>query len=218
MIFFLFLKFFLRLVRYFFSDTKRYSFLLWQVFKNKPKSIIEVGVYNGRRAIELIETAKIFNKKINYYGFDLFEDFYKKKKMIEKESSKFPLSKKQIERKINFLKNIKLIKGNTRITLQKFSKKIKKVDFVFLDGGHSLTTIKSDWKHTKKMISSNSIVVFDDYYETIDNLKNKFGCNKVIDSLSNKKYVISKNETGDIFFDKYFNVNKKIFMVSVKKK
>ncbi len=216
--FFLFLKFFLRLIRYFFSDTKRYSFLLWQVFKNKPKSIIEVGVYNGRRAIELIETAKIFNKKINYYGFDLFEDFYKKKKMIEKESSKFPLSKKQIERKINFLKNIKLIKGNTRITLLKFSKKIKKVDFVFLDGGHSLKTIKSDWKHTERMISSNSIVVFDDYYETIDNLKDKFGCNKVIDSLSNKKYVISKNETGDIFFDKYFNVNKKIFMVSVKKK
>ena len=68
------------------------------------------------------------------------------------------------------------------------------------------------------MISSNSIVVFDDYYETIDNLKDKFGCNKVIDNLSNKKYIINKNETGDIFFDKYFNVNKKIFMVSVKKK
>ena len=209
--FFLFLKFFLRLIRYFFSDTKRYSFLLWQVFKKKPKSIIEVGVYNGRRAIELIETAKIFNKKINYYGFDLFEDFYKKKKMIEKESSKFPLSKKQIERKINFLKNIELIKGNTRITLLKFSKKIKKVDFVFLDGGHSLRTIKSDWKNTERIISSNSIVVFDDYYETIDNLKDKFGCNKVIDSLSNKKYVISKNKTGDIFFDKYFNVKKKNF-------
>ena len=216
--FFLFLKFFLRLIRYFFSDTKRYSFLLWQVFKNKPKSIIEVGVYNGRRAVELIETAKIFNKKIKYYGFDLFEDFYKKKNLISKESSKFPISKKKIERKINFLKDIKLIKGNTRNTLLKFSKKIKKVDFVFLDGGHSIKTIKSDWKYAERMISSNSIVVFDDYYETIDNLKDKFGCNKVIDNLSNKKYIINKNETGDIFFDKYFNVNKKIFMVSVKKK
>ena len=144
--------------------------------------------------------------------------FIKKKNLISKESSKFPISKKKIERKINFLKDIKLIKGNTRITLLKFSKKIKKVDFVFLDGGHSIKTIKSDWKYTERMISSNSIVVFDDYYETIDNLKDKFGCNKVIDSLSNKKYVISKNETGDIFFDKYFNVNKKIFMVSVKKK
>ena len=29
----------------------------------------------------MIETAKIFNKEIDYYGFDLFEDFTIKKKI-----------------------------------------------------------------------------------------------------------------------------------------
>ena len=72
---FLFLKFFFRLVKYYLSSTKRYAFLLQSIYKKKPKSIIEIGVYNGKRAIEMIETAKIFNDEIVYYGFDLFEDF-----------------------------------------------------------------------------------------------------------------------------------------------
>ena len=45
----------------------------------------------------MIETAKIFNKEIDYYGFDLFEDFYKKN-IIKKELSKKPLSKKNFKK------------------------------------------------------------------------------------------------------------------------
>ena len=79
----LYVKFFYRTVKYYLSNTKRYAFLLNSIYKNKPKTILEVGVYNGNRAVEMIETAKIFNKDIMYYGFDLFEEFYKNKKLLK---------------------------------------------------------------------------------------------------------------------------------------
>lgn len=213
----LFIKFIFRIIRYSFSSTKRYAFLLMSIYRLKPKSIIEIGVYNGKRAVELIETAKIFNNNIKYYGFDLFEEFYISKNLINKELSKFPLSKKNIKIKLKNFNNINLIKGNTKKTLPKFIKKNKYIDFVFIDGGHSLSTIKSDWQYIKKIISKKSLVVFDDYYETIKNIKGKFGCNNIINSLNSKIYKSKKFFVGDIFYDKYLSSKKKIYMVSVKK-
>tara|TARA_A100001011_G_scaffold230594_1_gene238664 strand:- start:3251 stop:3913 length:663 start_codon:yes stop_codon:yes gene_type:complete len=213
----LFVKFLYRIIKYYLSNTKRYAFLLNSIFKRKPKSILEIGVYNGNRAVEMIETAKIFNKDIIYYGFDLFEDFYKNKKLLKNELSKNPLSKKKIINKLSNFEKIKLIKGNTISTLHKFVKSKKEIDFAFIDGGHSLNTIKKDWKNINKLMSENSLVIFDDYYELISKKKINAGCNKVINSLPKKKYTSFKYPIGDIFFDKYNKINKKIFMVSVKK-
>ncbi len=214
---FLFLKFFFRLVKYYLSSTKRYAFLLQSIYKKKPKSIIEIGVYNGKRAIEMIETAKIFNDEIVYYGFDLFEDFYKKKNLLKKELSKNPLTKKQVSNKLKRLKNINLIKGDTKLSLPKFIKSIKDIDFVFIDGGHSFKTIKNDWRNISKILKENSVVVFDDYYEFNNKKKLKIGCNDIINALSKQKYISLKYKIGDTFFDRYNKIYKKIFMVSVKK-
>ncbi len=213
----LYLKFFFRILRYLLGSTKRYCFLLISIYKIKPKSIIEIGVYNGNRAVELIETAKIFNKDVKYYGFDLFEDFYNTKNMIDKELSKFPHTKQNIKKKLNKYKNINLFKGNTVNTLPKFITKHKNIDFVFIDGGHSVATIKNDWSSIKKIISKKSVVIFDDYYEIKKNILNKYGCNKIINSLNTKVYKYKKFFIGDVFYDNYLNSKKKIYMVSVKK-
>ena len=42
---------------------------------------------------EMIQAAKIFNKDIEFYGFDLFEMI--NQKILKKELSKFPNSKKK---------------------------------------------------------------------------------------------------------------------------
>ena len=39
----------------------------------------------------MIQAARVFYDEINYYGFDLFEDF---KKILKEEHSKTPISKK----------------------------------------------------------------------------------------------------------------------------
>ena len=46
------------IARYNLSEFKRYSNLLQIILKNKPKEILEVGVYKGWRSIQMIKAAK----------------------------------------------------------------------------------------------------------------------------------------------------------------
>jgi hypothetical protein len=48
-------------------------------------SIVEIGVYKGKRSKELIEVARIFNNNVNYYGFDLFDNLKKNGVRIDKD-------------------------------------------------------------------------------------------------------------------------------------
>ncbi len=183
------------ILRYNFSSYRRYSNILKIILNIKPSKIIEIGVYKGKRSIEMIKAAKSFNSKISFYGFDLFEMFYEKKDMIGKEFSKYPSNKIIIKEILKKHADVNLIKGNTLKTLPKFKKK-NKFDFIFIDGGHSLKTIKNDWKYMKKFMHKNSVVVFDDYYLGDKNIIKKFGCNKLIENLS-KDYQVSFLEPKD---------------------
>ena len=174
----------LRIIKYLISDTKRYSIILSTIFYYRPKSIIEIGVYRGVRAKEMIQAAQIFNKNIEYFGFDLFEMI--NKKIQRKELSKIPYSKKDIKNNLSKYAKVRLFKGYTSKTLDKL--KNKKVDLIFIDGGHRLDTIKNDWNKSKKFQKKNTIIIFDDYY--LDNKKiiRNFGCNLVVNKIDEKKY------------------------------
>ena len=145
-LYYLFLTVF-RILRYLFSKTKRYSFLLFLILINKPKSILEIGVYNGIRAKEMIEAAKVFNLKIDYYGFDLFEIM--NDDILNNELSKMPLSEISVKKFLSKTANIKLFKGYSQTTLKNFN---EKVDFIFIDGGHKIETIKNDWLNCKRLL------------------------------------------------------------------
>jgi hypothetical protein len=96
--FFFFFQLLKNLIFYFFSEYKRYAQLLLIVFFKRPKSIVEIGVYKGKRSKELVEVARIFNNTVNYYGFDLFDII--NEKIFRKESSKFPDKENVIKNKI----------------------------------------------------------------------------------------------------------------------
>ena len=51
-----------------------HSYLNEYILENKSQKIMEIGVYNGENAINMIETAtKNFPpKEIEYHGFDFF--------------------------------------------------------------------------------------------------------------------------------------------------
>ena len=182
-IFYIFLTIF-RIFKYLISDTRRYSNLLFLILLHRPKSIVEIGIYKGIRSKEMLQAAKIFRKKVKFYGFDLFEMI--NKKILKKELSKFPNSKKSIEKNLSKISDVKLFKGYTFNTLPKI--KNKKIDFIFIDGGHSVETIKKDWHNCENLIKKKSIVVFDDYYLGDNRIINKYGCNKIIASISEKVY------------------------------
>ena len=70
----------------------------------------------------MINAATIFNKKVIFYGFDLFENITQNK--IKKELSKKPENKKKFLKKLKkHSPNINLVKGNTLSTLKKFKPK-----------------------------------------------------------------------------------------------
>lgn len=210
--FYYFIKSILIIIFYLFSKTKRYMNLLILIIFYKPKTILEIGVYNGLRAKQMIEAAKIYNNQIIYYGFDLFENFYKEKNILFKELSKNPLKKKDIMSFLSSVCKVFLFKGNTKKTLEKFTKKKIKIDFLFIDGGHSVRTINNDWHYVQKLLHKKSIVVFDDYYLDDKGLIKKFGCNKIIHNLNNS-FKFQKLPFVDQFYNN--NTPKKIKMVKV---
>lgn len=162
--------------------------LFFKVAKHMPKSILEVGVYRGQRSEELIRLAFLFSKtKIKYYGFDLFEDLSEDK--LRQEYSKISFSKKHLENKLNenvgFFSNINLIKGDTKKTLQEF-KFIEEIDFFFIDGGHSIDTINSDFEKIYSRSKVNSVIILDDYYIDSPELIKNYGCNSIITKYPNQ--------------------------------
>jgi len=203
-----------RILKYLVSNKKRYANLLLLILLRRPKSIMEIGVYNGLRAKEMIEAAKIFNNKIRYYGFDLFEEFDKKK--LVSEHSKTPLSKNKIKKKISKLCSVKLFKGFTSKTLPNFVRKKININFIFIDGGHAIKTIQNDWHYCSKIINKESIIMFDDYYLNDKKVIKKFGSNNLFDKLPQKKYHKKLLPLIDNFNFKDYTQSIRMFYVKLK--
>ena len=201
----------LRIIKYLISETRRYSNILSIILYYKPKSIAEIGVYRGVRSREMIQAAKIFNKNIEYFGFDLFEMI--NKKIQKKELSKIPYTKKDVQNILSKHAKVKLFKGYTKKTLDKL--KNKKVDLIFIDGGHRLSTIQNDWIKSKKFQKKNTIIIFDDYYLNNKKIIKNYGCNQVVNKISDKNY------TKKFFFftDKFIHLKQRldIKMILLKK-
>lgn len=201
----------LRILKYLISNTKRYSNILLLIIFYRPKSIIEIGVYKGIRSKEMIQAARIFNKKVEFFGFDLFELI--NDKIQKKELSKIPNSKEYTQKYLSKFGKVRLFKGYTSSTLSKLRN--KKVDFIFIDGGHMVSTIKNDWEKSKKFQKKNTIIVFDDFYLKDKKIIKNFGCNNVVNKIPISKYL----KKFCLFTDNFMHLKKKlsIKMIFLKK-
>ena len=160
----------------------RYEQLIWLARVRKPKVLVEIGTHRGVRAQEL----KLYC--VQYYGFDLWEEGNDETDAIERNGkgrstmAEARLALAGIE--------YELIRGNTRETLPEFVKRGIKVDFAFIDGGHSVETIRSDWENVHLMMNPGGLVVFDDYYTP---QVPGFGCNEIVKDL--KHSILPRSDT-----------------------
>ncbi len=152
----------------------RYDELLQLIDKYKPKSLIEIGVWNGANAIRMINRAKKYYDVVSYIGYDLFEDA-----SADTDSKEFNVkSHNHMHAVAAYIRAETgvvpiLVKGDTNTTLPKGLI----ADFVFLDGGHSVETIASDYDRVRE----SKVVVLDDYYtDGVDT--QKYGCNFLIEN------------------------------------
>tara|TARA_Y100000401_G_C8315455_1_gene222139 strand:+ start:832 stop:1416 length:585 start_codon:yes stop_codon:yes gene_type:complete len=173
----------------------RYYCLAKEIAKLKPNTILEVGTHNGRSARIMLEEAVKHNSSVKYFGFDLFEDMTEELAVEEHHGKKLPSMSIASQKLASY--NVAFIKGNTKETLREFSHD-EPIDFVFIDGGHSVETIQSDWDNVKRLISDSSVVIFDDYYKEREDV----GCKTVVDSLDSEGYKVEEVESGISFSQK----------------
>ena len=165
----------------------------------KPKRIVEVGTWNGGRAIEMALAAFENSKRVHYTGFDLFEDAtfeIDRKEQNTKPHNNFDAVKKRLEDFAGKMKEDKktftftLLKGDSKETMPKAKKELKKADFAFIDGGHSEETILSDYENLIHV----PVVALDDYYSKDINDKipgDEFlGTNRLVESLKGTRIFV----------------------------
>jgi predicted O-methyltransferase YrrM len=163
------------------------SLLLSIISEKKPKNFLEVGVFCGvtsRNVCELLNT--IHNGDFSYTGFDFFGEKTDQElneaepEYIKNQKFSNPLKhiyynlllKENLNSKISiekFLKkfknNINLVKGDTNKTLTQTD--LSKIDFAFIDGGHSYETTYNDLTMLYSSMKNRSkTIVCDDYIDT----------------------------------------------------
>lgn len=171
------------------EKARRYSQLFDVIFACKCRKIMEVGVWNGERAREMIKTAQKFHDEssVEYYGFDIFE--LMNDELYTREVSKRPPIMTQVKSRLAATgAKINLFMGLTEETMPKVMPTLPPMDIVFIDGGHSIETITSDWNYTGQVMDKNTVVVFDDYWSGAWGKRKDAGCQSLIDVLDRSKF------------------------------
>lgn len=157
----------------------RYAQLLDIIDEIKPSDIVEIGTWNGNRAIQMIQQAARHTPmdEIFYQGFDLFET--QTGEQFRREYSKYGCAKGVVSRRIKATgASANLVEGDTNETVEN----LMPADLYFVDGGHSERTVKGDAAKVFEMADKNAVVIFDDYYHA--GKPEGVGCNVVIDELN----------------------------------
>lgn len=166
----------------------------------KPASIVEIGTWNGDRAIDIAQAALNHHAYVHYWGFDLFEhaaDDHDERELNVKPH--IPLE--DVHAKLDTFKehhpgfSFNLIKGDSRLTLHQpdlpvWSRpnfetpvQLTNSDLVFIDGGHSIATVENDFYS----LGACKNILMDDFYSPCDrglcpDIK-KFGCNQLVEQM-----------------------------------
>jgi predicted O-methyltransferase YrrM len=181
----------------------RKNYILKYIRKNKPKTILEIGVFNGafsRRM--LLNATNSTNGIVSYTGVDLFEDL--SSEIYKKEISLWAPKQDSVYKDLAKIKNtkIKLLKGYSRDVLPLLEGKMK-FDLILIDGGHSYETVKTDFYFARNLISSNGAIFFDDYVNKQGVKNDGYGINKVVDDINRADYSVRISKNRDIFPKSY---------------
>lgn len=187
------------------KNPERYSAVLAAIRAQRAKTILEVGTWNGERALAMATAAFEGASKVVYIGFDMFESMTADKSKAEF-NAKTPTPESLVRDKLEAFRgkhpgfSFFLYKGDTRETLPAYLAKAGSggVDLVWLDGGHSVETVASDWEHCLKAVRPGGVILLDDFYSGVPEVFLKqFGCNTLIRRLSSERYNVKILPTKD---------------------
>lgn len=178
------------------KKARRYSQLIDAVRKTKARRLLEVGTYMAVRSEQMIRAAQMFHPRgeVEFFGFDLFENLSDDQfaREISKKSPALVWVKEKLEKTGA---KIELFPGDTRETLTRIAPSLAPIDVVFIDGGHSLETIESDWHAVETSLRKGSIVVFDDYWPD----RTDAGAKPIVDAIDRNQYDVEILPIVDVF-------------------
>ena len=187
---------------------------LEEIASKKPKNFLEIGVFHGVTARNVCELLYSIHKSdFNYIGLDLFGECVENSNEIIP-STKFNNPLKKIYFKYflrrdpytleavsdllkKFKQNVHLIKGDSNRLLKKID--MSKIDYVFLDGGHTYETVKNDLYYSKSVLNNNGTILCDDY-----GLGYAPGIKQAID-----EFVVDNNFKFEIIYKRFAKIEKK---------
>ena len=151
------------------NDYRKHYRPLFETLDTKPcRNIMEIGVFDGESAVAMIkQAAKVVpEEEIHFYRFDLFEDMTPQ---LRDEEFSFRTNKvpkmadvqKYLEESTKA--KIALFKGNSRETLPENGPSLPSMDLIYIDGGHTIETTRSDWQNSIPLMHDGTVVYFDDY-------------------------------------------------------
>ncbi len=178
----------------------RYDQIFQAIAQLQATRIMEIGTWNGKRAVQMIEQAKKFHspETIEYFGFDLFETM--DAAQFADEISKQPPTIGQVRERLSATgARVNLYKGDTTKTLPEMVRTFPPMDVVFIDGGHSYNTILSDWQNAANVMGPRTRVIFDDYW-----LNRKDGAAPIVDAINKEEYHVELLPAIDVFFNPNF--------------
>jgi hypothetical protein len=182
------------------NSHRRYRHLFTLIARARARTLLEIGTWNGRHARQMIRTAAVWHpmSTVEYFGFDLFEQSTTDD--LRKEfTPKIPPTEEQVRQYLSATgAAVRLYKGYTRDTLPRAADSLPAIDFAFIDGGHAIDTIRSDWAVVQRLVRPSSVVVFDDYYQADERLEG-LGCREVIEAIDRSRYdveVLEPTETA----------------------
>lgn len=169
---------------------KRYKYLFQLCKLYRPKTICEIGTNKGRRGVIMLALSAEGNpnSKITYKGYDLFDLITPELSKAEGNGKTIDLGMKKVDqlfsKKLKKKRNLNcewtFVRGDTNEVLD-----YQVFDFVFIDGGHKIETIRNDYDKLK----DSEVIVFDDFYSGSEGedcalrVKQGLGCNDLIHEL-----------------------------------
>ena len=151
-----------------------HTFLNEFIRKNKCQRILEIGVADGENAksMVLVASENLPISDVEYYGVDTFR--WRNNHQITRIRHKL--------RKIGC--QVTLFQGDSVHILPKIITKLPLMDLIFIDGGHSYLTVKSDWDHSKSLMHQKTAVFFHNY--------DYAGPKRVVETISRTNYKVIK--------------------------
>lgn len=138
--------------------------------KNRCRSLVEIGLGDGSRSVNMIRVAQKFavSSNVKYTGIDLFDS---------RENSEPKLSLIEVHRQLKAIQGVKvqLVPGEMGPAIARIANSHVRTDLIVISNGVSEKSLEQAWFYFPRMLQSSSIVMtqrqFNGPFETLNRLQ-----------------------------------------------